>query len=61
MVWLLCWLKAKACLSSHLNSSLSLSVSGVLSAVEQGDPHVAEQLLPLVYDERRQLAAQKPA
>jgi RNA polymerase sigma factor (TIGR02999 family) len=30
-----------------------------LSAIEQGDPHAAEQLLPLVYDELRQLAAQK--
>jgi RNA polymerase sigma factor (TIGR02999 family) len=31
----------------------------ILSALEQGDPHAAEQLLPLVYDELRQLAAQK--
>jgi DNA-directed RNA polymerase specialized sigma24 family protein len=30
-----------------------------LSAIEPGDPHAAEQLLPLVYDELRQLAAQK--
>jgi len=27
------------------------------SAIEQGDPHAAEQLLPLVYDELRKLAA----
>src|SRR4051794_991682 len=33
----------------------------VLSAIEQGDPHAAEQLLPLVYDELRRLAAQKLA
>jgi RNA polymerase sigma factor (TIGR02999 family) len=33
----------------------------ILSAVEQGDPHSASQLLPLVYDELRQLAAQKLA
>ena len=33
----------------------------VLSAIEQGDPHAAEQLLPLVYDELRKLAAQKLA
>jgi len=33
----------------------------ILSAVEQGDPHAAEQLLPLVYDELRKLAAQKLA
>jgi RNA polymerase sigma factor (TIGR02999 family) len=32
-----------------------------LSAIEQGDPHAAEQLLPLVYDELRKLAAQKLA
>jgi RNA polymerase sigma factor (TIGR02999 family) len=31
----------------------------ILSAIEQGDPHAAEQLLPLVYDELRQLAAHK--
>jgi RNA polymerase sigma factor (TIGR02999 family) len=31
----------------------------ILSALEQGDPHAAEQLLPLVYDELRKLAAQK--
>ena len=30
-----------------------------LSAIQQGDPHAAEQLLPLVYDELRKLAAQK--
>jgi RNA polymerase sigma factor (TIGR02999 family) len=34
-------------------------VTRILSAAEQGDPHAAEQLLPLVYDELRQLAAQK--
>jgi RNA polymerase sigma factor (TIGR02999 family) len=36
-------------------------VSRILSAIEQGDPHAAEQLLPLVYDELRKLAAQKLA
>jgi RNA polymerase sigma factor (TIGR02999 family) len=34
-------------------------VTRILSAIKQGDPHAAEQLLPLVYDELRQLAAQK--
>jgi RNA polymerase sigma factor (TIGR02999 family) len=29
----------------------------ILSAIEKGDPHAAEQLLPLVYDELRKLAA----
>ena len=33
----------------------------ILNAIEQGDPHAAEQLLPLVYDELRKLAAQKLA
>jgi RNA polymerase sigma factor (TIGR02999 family) len=33
----------------------------ILSAIERGDPHAAEQLLPLVYDELRKLAAQKMA
>jgi RNA polymerase sigma factor (TIGR02999 family) len=32
-----------------------------LSAIEDGDPSAAEQLLPLVYDELRKLAAQKMA
>ena len=36
-------------------------VTRVLSAIEQGEPHAAEQLLPLVYDELRQLAAQRLA
>ena len=33
----------------------------ILSAIEQGDPRAAEQLLPLVYDELRKLAAQQIA
>ena len=33
-------------------------VTRILSAIEQGDPQAAEQLLPLVYDELRKLAAQ---
>jgi RNA polymerase sigma factor (TIGR02999 family) len=36
-------------------------VTRILSAIEQGDPLAAEQLLPLVYDELRQLAAQRLA
>ncbi len=36
-------------------------VTRILSAVEQGDPRAAEQLLPLVYEELRKLAAQKLA
>jgi RNA polymerase sigma factor (TIGR02999 family) len=36
-------------------------VTRILCAIEQGDPSAAEQLLPLVYDELRRLAAQKLA
>jgi RNA polymerase sigma factor (TIGR02999 family) len=34
-------------------------VTRILSAIDQGDPRAAEQLLPLVYDELRRLAAQR--
>src|SRR6516162_9801787 len=34
-------------------------VTRILSAIERGDPAAAEQLLPLVYDELRKLAAQR--
>src|SRR5262249_47598860 len=40
---------------------LMSEVTRILSALEQGDPHSAERLLPLVYAELRQLAAQKLA
>src|SRR5256885_2506998 len=36
-------------------------VTRILSAIEQGEPDAAAQLLPLVYDELRRLAAQKLA
>ena len=36
-------------------------VTRILSAIEQGDPSAAEQLLPLVYDELRKLAAERMA
>jgi RNA polymerase sigma factor (TIGR02999 family) len=36
-------------------------VTRILSALEQGDPSAAEQLLPLVYDELRRLAAARLA
>lgn len=36
-------------------------VTQILSAIDKGDPQAAEQLLPLVYDELRTLAAQKLA
>jgi RNA polymerase sigma factor (TIGR02999 family) len=36
-------------------------VTRVLEQIQQGDPNAADQLLPLVYDELRKLAAQKLA
>jgi hypothetical protein len=36
-------------------------VTRILADIEQGDPRAVEQLLPLVYDELRKLAAQKMA
>ena len=32
-------------------------ISQLLNAIDRGDPHAAGQLLPLVYDELRRLAA----
>jgi RNA polymerase sigma factor (TIGR02999 family) len=42
-------------------SSLIHDVTGILNALAKGDPRPAEQLLPLVYDELRKLAASKLA
>src|SRR4029453_11744925 len=36
-------------------------VTQILAAIEAGDPHAAEQLLPLVYEELRKLAAAQMA
>jgi hypothetical protein len=36
-------------------------VNGILFQIEQGDPHAAEKLLPLVYEELRKLAGAKLA
>ncbi len=36
-------------------------VTSIISAIEQGNPQAAEELLPLVYEELRKLAAQKLA
>jgi RNA polymerase sigma factor (TIGR02999 family) len=36
-------------------------VTSILNAIDAGDPHAAAQLLPLVYDELRRLAAQRLA
>src|SRR6187399_1612934 len=40
---------------------MSSDVTRILSAIENGDPSAAEQLLPLVYEELRKLAAQRLA
>jgi RNA polymerase sigma factor (TIGR02999 family) len=37
------------------------AITQVLHAIEQGDPHAAERLLPLLYDELRKLAAERMA
>jgi len=36
-------------------------ISVILQRIDAGDPHAADELLPLVYEELRQLAAQKMA
>ena len=44
-----------------LHCRMMTDVTQILAAIEQGDPRAAEQLLPLVYDELRKLAAEKMA
>jgi len=45
-------------LAAYADAGMS-DVTQILSQIEQGDPAAAEQLLPLVYDELRRLAAAK--
>src|SRR5438034_743801 len=45
----------------QLRVSTMSDLTRILSAIELGDPHAAEQLLPLVYEELRRLAARKLA
>jgi RNA polymerase sigma factor (TIGR02999 family) len=45
--------------TERLCSSVMSDVTRILSAIDEGDPRAAEQLLPLVYEELRKLAAQK--
>ncbi len=40
---------------------MAADVTGILWAIEQGDPLAAAQLLPLVYRDLRELAAQRMA
>jgi RNA polymerase sigma factor (TIGR02999 family) len=42
-------------------STMLNDVTGILNAIEEGDPKAAEQLLPFVYEELRKLAARKLA
>ncbi len=51
-----CWSSYDRVCSRAVND-----VTRILSAIQQGDASAAEQLLPLVYDELRKLAAQKLA
>jgi RNA polymerase sigma factor (TIGR02999 family) len=48
------------CVAS-LNSRVMSNVTQILNAIDQGDANAAGQLLPLVYEELRKLAAQKLA
>src|SRR5262249_23767985 len=48
-------------LSAIPRASPMSEVTRILSAIEQGDPHATEQLLPLVYDALRRLAAEQLA
>jgi RNA polymerase sigma factor (TIGR02999 family) len=48
-------------ISTRLLLHFMSDVTCILSAIEQGDPHAAKELLPVVYDELRKLAAQKLA
>src|SRR5262245_5600523 len=52
-----CWLAPSASAMLGLMSD----VTRILSAIGQGDPHAAGELLPLVYEELRKLAAHKMA
>jgi RNA polymerase sigma factor (TIGR02999 family) len=45
----------------HLKGTPMTDITRILSAIEQGDGQAAKQLLPLVYEELRKLAARKMA
>lgn len=50
--------------STEVGGAVKANMTGVtqiLASIERGDPHAAEQLLPLVYDELRKLAAARMA
>jgi RNA polymerase sigma factor (TIGR02999 family) len=50
---------AVGCLRKRIGSAAMNEAARILTAIENGDPQAAEQLLPLVYDELRRLAARQ--
>jgi RNA polymerase sigma factor (TIGR02999 family) len=48
-------------MAAVFSDSAMNDVTRILSAIDQGDPHAAEQLLPLMYEELRKLAAARLA
>ena len=52
---------AQDCGTIRRYNRLMADVTQILSQIEQGDPSVTEQLLPMVYDELHKLAAAKMA
>ena len=54
-------IEANLAASPTLATEPMTDLTQILSAIEQGDGQASEQLLPLVYDELRRLAAQKMA
>jgi RNA polymerase sigma factor (TIGR02999 family) len=54
------YFRSRLALRRHMLNSMA-DVTQILSAIEQGDPHAAAELLPLVYDELRKLAAARMA
>src|SRR5262249_8211047 len=52
--------RSRGALAAGMLSGMA-DVTQILSAIEAGDPHAATDLLPLVYDELRKLAAERMA
>jgi RNA polymerase sigma factor (TIGR02999 family) len=48
--------KSRLALRRHMLCDMA-DVTQILAAIERGDPHAADELLPLVYEELRKLAA----
>lgn len=53
--------RARVSLAAADDDALMSDVTRLLSAIDEGDPNAADQLLPLVYEELRKLAAAKMA